>query len=85
MSKLRKVVGVGEVSKGVLKVEIEDKEILFVKDCKKIYALSNICFYKERELVSGLLDNVAWVCPHLRTRFNIIDGEVLSFPAVEGI
>jgi len=85
MSKLTKIAGINELQKGVLKVEIEDKEILLVKDGENIYALSNICSHQEKELSSGFLENGAWVCPHHGARFDIKTGEALSMPAVEAI
>lgn len=85
MSNYKKIANYDEIGKEGLKVEIDDEEILLVKDGENVYAISNICSHQEKELFSGSLENGAWVCPHHGARFDLITGESLSMPAVEGI
>lgn len=85
MSRLIKVAEIEKLKNGILKTEIEGEEILLIREKDSIYAINNLCSHQEKELVTGFLENGAWVCPHHGARFDIKTGEALSMPAVEGI
>ena len=68
-----------------LHVQMEDVEILLVKDGDTIHAISYYCSHEAFTLEGGTIANGCITCPYHGAEFSLSDGSALSAPTFEPI
>ena len=64
----------------LLKVKINEKEILVANVDGKYYAIDNKCSHNKGDLSKGTLDGKVITCPLHGSRFDVTDGKNLGGP-----
>ena len=72
-------------SVGVLRVEVDNREISLFNIDGDIYAIDEICSHADGPLSEGYLEGYEIECPFHGARFNIKTGEVTAPPAVVSV
>ena len=72
-------------SGGVLRVEVDNREISLFNIDGDIYAIDEICSHADGPLSEGYLEGYEIECPFHGARFNIKTGEVTAPPAVVSV
>lgn len=80
------VAAVDDFAPGSCRVVITDDGAIAVFNLDgRYYAISNTCTHEEADLSDGDLEGEEIVCPLHGARFSVINGMVLSPPAVENL
>lgn len=81
-----KVAELDELPPGEMKmVEVWDKQIILANVAGNVWACDNICTHAGAPLSEGELDQDQVECPLHGSLFNVVTGEVIGPPAVEGL
>ena len=67
---------------GVLRVEVNNREISLFNIEGELYAIDEICSHADGPLSEGYMEGYEIECPFHGARFNIKTGEVTAPPAV---
>ena len=86
MLQYRRVASVDAIpsGKGAV-VEVGGKAVAIFNVEGRFYAVDNVCSHRGGPLAEGSLRGKLVICPWHGAQFDITNGQVLSFPATEGI
>ncbi len=76
-----KVATKNQISEGaMIKVHVDDEEVLLVNVGGGFYALANKCPHMHGDLSAGKLDGEVVTCPRHGSKFNVTTGEAVGKP-----
>ena len=66
------------------KINVNNQEVLVIRDGDKFYATSHLCTHEEYDLSEAFVDDHQLICPNHFATFDPKDGSVISPPEGAG-